>query len=171
MSPHQAIAVAVRLFAVWLAAYALRTASAIIFGGGATIYSRPIDSRGLIVAGIIGILTLLAAIFLWFFPLTTAKKLLSPPVTAAPAEAPDTWLAMGCTLIGLWLLASAIPSIVRDALYLYSSFPEHDDLVQFKRWLAYRFVEVIIALWLVFGSKGFVKLFWWVRNAGTKKAL
>jgi hypothetical protein len=171
MSPHQSIAVAVRLFAVWLAAYALRTASAIIFGGAATIYSRPIDSRGLIVAGIIGILTLLVAAFLWFFPLTVAKKLLSSPAAAAPAETPDTWLAMGCALIGLWLLASAIPSIARDALYLYSSFSEPDDLVDFKRWLAYRCVEVMIALWLIFGSTGFVKLFWWVRNAGTRKAL
>jgi hypothetical protein len=171
MSPHEAIAVAVRLFAVWLAAYALRTASAIIFGGAATIYSRPVDARGLIAAGIIGILTLSVALFLWFFPLTVAKKLLSPPATTAPTKTPDSWLAMGCALIGLWLLASAIPSIVRDALYFYSSFPEHDDLVEFKRWLAYRCVEVMIALWLIFGSTGFVKLFWWVRNAGTGKAV
>jgi hypothetical protein len=78
---------------------------------------------------------------------------------------------MGCALIGLWLLASAIPSIVRDALYLYSSYSQNDDLVEFKHWLAYRFVEVTIALWLIFGARGFVKIFWWVRNAGTKKAL
>lgn len=33
MSPHQSIAVAVRLFAIWLAAYALRTTSASMLGG------------------------------------------------------------------------------------------------------------------------------------------
>jgi len=172
MSPHQAIAVAVRLFAVWLAAYALRTASATFLGGSATVYGGHIDTKGLIVAGIIGLLTLFVAAFLWFFPLTAAKKLLSPPAaTPAPAETLDTWLAMGCALIGLWLLASAIPSMLRDALYLYSSFSQQDDLVDFRRWLAYRCVEVSIALWLIFGSRGFVKVFWWARNAGTKQGV
>ena len=40
----------------------------------------------------------------------------------------------------------------------------------FAVWLAYRFVEVTIALWLIFGANGFAKIFWWVRDAGTKKA-
>ena len=172
MSPHQALAVAVRLFAVWLAACALRGASATFFGGPQTFYGGEIDPKGLVVAGIIGFLTLLVAVLLWFFPLTVAKKLLSPQsATTAPPEVPGTWLAMGCALIGLWLLASAIPAIVRDALYLYSSLSEPDDLFEFKRWLAYRGVEVMIALWLIFGSRGFVKLFWWIRSAGTEKAL
>src|SRR5687767_1640413 len=128
MSPHQSVAVAVRLFAIWLAACTLRAASVTFFGGPATIYGGPIDTKGLIVAGIIGLLTLLVAAFLWFFPLSTAKKLLSSPVdTPTQAETPDSWLAMGCALIGLWLLASAIPFIVRDALMLYSSLSRFDD--------------------------------------------
>lgn len=170
MSPHQTIAVAVRLFALWLGVYTVRSTSALFLGGGATIYSKPLDSKGLAISGIIGILTLLMAIVLWFFPLTVAKKLLSPSAAAAPAETRDSWLAMGCALIGLWLLATSVPAIVRDAMYLYSSFPEGDDFAEFKRWLAYRGVEVLIALGLIFGSSGFVKLFLWARTAGTNKA-
>jgi hypothetical protein len=165
MSPHQTIAVAVRLFAVWLAAYALQTASATFLDGR-------VATKGLVVAGIIGILTLLVAVLLWFFPLTTAKKLLSVPAeNSASKESPDTWLAMGCALIGLWLLATAIPHIVRDSLYLYSSNSGYDDSVEYKHWLVYRFVEIVIAVWLIVGTGGFVKVFWWARSAGTKKAL
>ena len=165
MSPHQTIAVAVRLFAVWLAVYALQTASATFLDGR-------VATKGLVVAGIIGILTLLVAVLLWFFPLTTAKKLLSDPAAnSAPGETPDTWLATGCALIGLWLLASAIPHIVRDALYLYSANSSYDDSVEFKHWVAYRFVEIVVAVWLIVGTGGFVKVFRWARSAGSKKAL
>jgi hypothetical protein len=136
------------------------------------VYGGPIDTKGLILAGIIGLLTLLVAAFLWFFPLSTAKKLLSPPAAApAPAETADTWFAMGCALIGFWLLASAIPFIVRDTLMLYSSLTRFDDSDGLALWLAYRGAEVAFALWLIFGARGFVRLFRWIRTAGTKKAL
>jgi len=164
MSPHQAIAVAVRLFAIWLAAYALRAMSAAMLAGH-------VDSRELVVPGAVCFLTLLVAVLLWFFPLTTARKLLAPvAATPAPAQGADTWLAVGCALIGLWLLATAIPSIIRDLLYLYFSSSDYDDSGEFRRWLAYRVVEVVIALWLIIGTKGIVKAFWWARNAGTSKA-
>jgi len=164
MSPHQTIAVAVRLFAVWLAAYALQTASAVFLDGR-------VATKGLVVAGILGTLTLFLAVMLWFFPLTTAKKLLSEPAAKdAPREAADIWFAMGCALIGLWLLASAIPHMVRDALLWYSLNSEDVHSLEFKRWLAYRLVEVIVALWLIVGTKGFVKAFWWARTVGTRKS-
>ena len=170
MSPHQTIAVAVRLFAIWLAAYALRSASAVFFG--ASPYGGRVSTNGLVVAVIICLLTVAAAALLWFFPLTAAKKLLSPSAaTSDSAENKSTWLAMGCALIGLWLLASAIPSIARDALYFYSPAAPFEDKDGFGAWFAYRCVEVAVALSLLFGSRGFVKIFWWMQTAGTKKAL
>jgi len=74
-------------------------------------------------------------------------------------------------VIVLLLLASAIPHIVRDALYLYSANSSYDDLVEFKSWVAYRFVEIVVAVWLIVGTGGFVKVFRWARSAGSKKAL
>lgn len=163
MTPHQAIAVAVRVFAVWLAVSAMRSVSASFFGSHAETY-------GLMVAGVIAILTFLTALLLWFFPLTISKKLLSSHAAApAPAETSDAWLAMGCALIGLWLLASAIPSVVRDALFVYSSSLQDDELGGYKRWLIYRFVEVALALWLIAGTRGIIKVFSWLRSAGTSK--
>ena len=163
MTPHQGIAVALRVFAVWLAVTAMRSVSATFFGSRA-------EPEGLIAAGVIALLTFLVALLLWFFPLTISKKLLSSPAAApAPAETPDTWLAMGCALIGLWLLASAIPSVVRDALFVYSPSLQDDELGAYKRWLIYRFVEVALALWLIAGTRGIVKVFSWLRSAGTGK--
>jgi hypothetical protein len=171
MSPHQVIAVAVRLFAIWLAVHALRTASALLSGGAATFPRARLDGEGLVLAAIISFLTLAVAALLWFFPLTVAKKLLSAPATpSAPAEAPGTWFATGCTLIGVWMLGSAVPVIVRDAFYFHSSYSEYGDTEGFKPWFAWRCVEVVIALWLIFGANGFAKSFAWLRTAGTRKA-
>jgi len=164
MSPHQIIAVAVRIFAVWLVAYVLHTTGTIFLDSRVT-------TKELVVAGTVGVFTLLLAVILWFFPLTMAKKLLTEPAanTASRATA-DTWLAMGCALIGIWLLATAIPHIVRDAVYLHLLNSEYDDRGEFKRWLVYRGVEVIVALWLIVGTRGFVKVFWWARTVGTSKS-
>jgi hypothetical protein len=165
MTPHQGIAVALRVFAIWLALTTMRSVSGTFFG------SR-VDHEGLIAAGVIAFLTFMVALLLWFFPLTISKKLLSSPAaTPAPTETPDTWLAMGCALIGLWLLASAIPSMVRDALFVYSSSLQDDELGGYQRWLVYRFVEVALALWLIAGTRGIIKVFSWLRNAGTGKTV
>jgi hypothetical protein len=87
MSPHQAIAVAVRIFAVWLAIYVVRTIPAFFIEGRG-------DTSGLVTAAIVGLLTLGIALLLWAFPLITARKLLSSPVAGAASSAtPDTWLA------------------------------------------------------------------------------
>jgi len=172
VSPHQTIAVAVRLFAIWLAAYALRTSSAVLFGGSATPYGGRVGTTGLVASAIVGLLTVAAAVLLWFFPLTAAKKLLSAPAaTPDLAEGQSTWLAMGCALIGLWLLASVIPSIARDALYFYLPSAPFEVKEGLGAWFAYRCIEVAVALYLIFGSKGFVKVFWWTRTVGTKKTL
>ena len=164
MSPHQAVAVAVRIFSVWLAIYMLRTVSSFAF-------VRQSDVPGFgVAAGFMG-LTALLVLILWFFPGSIARKLLSPENAKSEVTAtPDLWLAMGCALLGLWMLTSALPSLVLDTyavLYVDST----SDNSELKRSVVYYLVEIGIALWLLFGAKGFRKLFWWVRNAGYKKAL
>jgi hypothetical protein len=119
-------------------------------------------------------LVVLAALLvgaLWLFPGTIARKLLSPdnakPETSA---SPDLWLAMGCALLGLWLLTSALPTLIFDAYALVHLDPG-GDRGNIPQSVVYYVVEVAIALWLVFGAKGFRRLFWWARNAGYKKAV
>jgi hypothetical protein len=164
MSPIQAVSVAVRIFAVWLALYVLRTVSSIAF-------LRHSQQPGLWVPVALTVVTALLAAALWFFPRTIAGTLLSPDNARPQGPAsPDLWLAMGCSLLGLWMLTSSLPSLVLGAyaLFYVDSGISDSDL---KSTVLYNLVEVAAALWLIFGARGFRRLFWWAQNAGIKKTL
>jgi hypothetical protein len=164
MSPYQTVAVAVRLFAIWLGIYALRSvlSYSIMFRTG---------TRGLGVSVMFSALTGLLAVALWLFPRSVAGKLLSREASEGDKSAtPDLWLAMGCALLGLWILTTAIPTFALDT-YALIYIGEGADGSEFKRSLLYSRGEDVIGLWLAFGAKGFRKLFWWTRNAGYNKPL
>lgn len=108
MAPYQAVAVAVRVFAAWLGIYVLRTAASFVFTP-----SREVPGFG--VAATIVALTGVLVALLWFFPGSIARKILSAEnATADSLASPDLWLSMGCALLGLWMLISAVPSLVLD---------------------------------------------------------
>jgi len=163
MSPHQTIAVAVRLFAIWLFLYFTRDTLSYYFDA---------EARGhpgaLVFALSVLVLTGAVSTVLWFFPLTVARKLLAAPASdTAPPATPDEWLAAGCVLLGLWLLSLAVPILVRDSLiqYLYRETYGGEPATPFLlRYVA----EIGIALWLVCGAKGVRAIFRWARTAGVK---
>ena len=162
MAPHQVIAVFIRLFAIWLAIYFARTAPA--------LYREAVtadDSTMLAAIFVIAILIILFVLFLWFFPRTVARGLLDAN-SLAPAEpaSPDTWFAVGCSLIGLWLLAPALASVIYNLSIFYmaqrdSSAPDTSDL--HFAWVYY-FAEIAIGVWLLLGARGARRLFWWARG-------
>src|SRR5262249_28031141 len=142
MSPRQIVAVVVRLVAAWLVLQALRTLPAIM-----TI--RPDISPGMLFETIWSVATGAVAVLLWFFPSTIAGKLLPSPSSAAePSPTADTWLAMGCTLLGMWTLTSTIPHLVFDVLAINYS-PAYDDLSQYHHLVISNSVETAIAVWLI----------------------
>jgi len=97
MSPHQIIAVAVRLSQG-------EADSILVFVVGAAIVA-------------------LFALALWKFPLTVVRKLLSSiPQKPEPQQRPDSWLAMGSALIGLWLLSSTVPSLIQTVVLHFGGF-------------------------------------------------
>jgi hypothetical protein len=163
MSPHQTVAVAVRVFAAWLGIAVLRNLASFAF-----LKQTEMPGYGFAVSVLALAVLLVAA--LWLFPGTIAGKLLSPD-NAKPetSVSPDLWLAMGCALLGLWMLTSAIPTLIFDTYALLRLNPG-DDGGNVPQSVVYYVVEVAIGLWLVFGAKGFRRLFWWARNAGYKKA-
>jgi hypothetical protein len=75
---------------------------------------------------------------------------------------------MGCALLGLWMLTSALPSLVLVTYALLYIDATSDD-TSLKRSVLYYVVEIAIALWLIFGAKGFRKMFWWAQHAGYTK--
>jgi hypothetical protein len=163
MSPHQVIAVAVRLFAVWLGLYVIR-------GLPAFYVARPADALGIWIGLGIVLVSGGVVLALWLFPGTVAAALLSKPVAESePSRSPDLWLTMGCALVGLWVMTSAFPAFIRDALVIYDASSNHDEVGGVKFWLFYNAVEVAIAAWLILGAKGFRKVFWWARYAGVQR--
>lgn len=161
MSPHQIIAVAVRLFAIWLAL-------TVVFdfwsfyndaAGQNEAYTR-------VVVVTAAVLLLVLVLVLWRFPLTIAHKLLSSPANepSSPAS-PDLWLAMGCALIGLWFLVSTFFELQQRLLFYFNGYMDATTAT-LGHWLVYYVPRFAVSLWLIFGTAGFRKLFWWARNAG-----
>jgi len=161
VTPHQIIAVAARLFAIWLVIYFLPG----VLGFYAQWVKYSATSK-LLPGIVVTVVTAGIVIILWRFPQTIARSLIgaSRAEPAGPISA-DTWLAMGCAVIGVWLLASCLPSLVRDLLILQSA-GTGDETSQVKQYLFYDGVRIVIALWLLFGAGGLRKVFWWAQNAG-----
>jgi len=160
MSPHQTVAVAVRLFAVWFAIYVMRESSSFYFQGRAQR-----DPYVLVIVLAILMLAVAFIAVLWFFPRSIAQGLL--PAAGAQPQPPasaDTWLAMGCGLIGLWLLTSALPPFIRNSLLLYLYRSDGSDTTNLRIGLFYFAAELVIAAWLICGANGFRKIFWWARQ-------
>jgi hypothetical protein len=167
VSPHQAVAVAVRLFAVWLATYLLRTTPFYVFGFGGH------ENSGLVLASVI--VTALGFVItaaLWFFPLTIARKILPIGAAApAPAQPPDIWLSMGCSLIGLWMLASSLSGLLQNGLALYYVDRSYGVEIptEIKHGMVYALLNVVVAVWLILGARGFGRVFRWAQNAGLNR--
>jgi formate-dependent nitrite reductase membrane component NrfD len=162
MSPYQIIAVMVRLFAVWLAIHLPGQLYAFYFEG--TKMDQPYT--GLITVGIL-LAALAIIVGLWFFPMSIARKLLrASAVEETSATTPDTWLAMGCALIGLYLLTESLPPLIRDSLVLFSSDTLPGDFSALKSSIIYLLFMVAVAIYLILGAKEFRKVFHWARYVG-----
>jgi hypothetical protein len=163
MSPIQTVAVAVRLFAIWLAIYAAR------WGPYLYASARRADDVGVAVVTVCAVaITVLAVLLLWFFPRTVARTLLPAGdlATLSGAQA-DAWLTVGCSLLGLWVLSEAIPALVR---HLYVLFQDARGNVVPDNWgagTAYILAELAVALWLLLGASGLRRLLSWARNRST----
>ena len=160
VTPHQIIAVVVRLFAVWLAATAVVSAP--------TMYAEFLEhefSRGssMALVALMGLVALGIVLFLWRFPLSVAGKLLSPSAKQPEESAsPDLWLAMGCSILGLWLITLHVPNMVM--LVAFGGWNEWGAAI----WVP-DVVGITLGLWLAFGGRGFRGLFWMARNAGYRQ--
>jgi hypothetical protein len=163
MSPHQIIAVAARLFAVWLAIHV--PGNLYEFFEPDSSLNRP-SIRW--IALCVSIIEVAAMLVLWFFPQTIARKLLTTSTTEpATASSSDTWLRMGCALIGLWVLTTSLPALILDASVLYSA--HIDDTSSLRHSVLYYLAEVAISVWLILGARGFREIYWWASNAGISK--
>jgi hypothetical protein len=162
MSPHQTIAVAVRLFAVWLVIYVGRTAPSFY---REAVRTDDFDARVVIL--LVAALTVALVLLLWFFPKTVARRLLdSKSLVAGEPVSIDTWFAVGCALLGLWLIVPALSSLIYHfaVQFMAQRNPEVEMSNANPTWV-YWCAEIAFGVWLLLGAKGARKLFWWARNA------
>ena len=159
MSREDFVAVASRLFALYLLFLNIRSIPAALQmlsqpegAGWATVYA-------LLLAGLF-----LFTAFLWFFPLTIARKLL--PVMREPrsdtALDSSAALSIGITLIGLWFLADAISSasfwltlLVRTTQVDTTNFEWTPE--QISKMVSTG-VQLVVSLFLLLGSGGVKQL-------------
>ena len=162
MTPHQTLAVAVRLFAIGLAIYAARELM------GAYVVGRERhDAYVLPIVATVSILAIVFVVLLWLFPKTIARGLL-PLTSDTPAKpsTAETWIAVGSSLIGLWLVASAVPGLLRNLFVMYLLRSELLDTSGLISGLVYLLVQVVVGLALIFGANSVKRFVLWARYAG-----
>lgn len=171
MSREDFIAVASRLFSIYVLFSIVRSAP-----GAAQMLSQ---DQGMTWVGLylfVLIIGLLLCAFLWFFPLTVARKLL--PVMREPrseeAIRSPTALSLGLTLIGAWFFANALV----DASYWLALFVRSRQTSNIRvDWTPEQIasmiataVELIISFWLLFGSTGITQLIYKLRHGAPQSA-
>ena len=161
MSPIQSLAVGVRLFAIWLLWYGLTQ----LFG---TYLSARGTSQLSFAIG--ALLVILICVLLWLFPTALARKIL-PVQGEESRNAPvfEDWFAVGCSLLGVWALAKAIPALTSYVIVNYlgqkmypGNFSVNPD---WPLHVGFNVFQLLFGLWLFLGAKGLKKILVWARKA------
>jgi hypothetical protein len=115
MSPHQVVALFVRLFVIWIACILLTRLPNAYF----LFQQNEISTFWVMV--FLGV-ALVVLMLIWNFPVVVSNKLL--PNSIAQETKPssyDSWFEIGIVIMGLWLLVQAIPSIIQYVtLYIFN---------------------------------------------------
>jgi hypothetical protein len=118
MTAQQLVGVGVRLFAAWLVLTSIPYFVAIPIQLAAT--PLPGGRGAVVLSFAIAAAYVLGALLLWFFPMVVASRLLPRSQYTDRLAFQGRELArVGCALLGLWLFARALPSLV---WFLFRSF-------------------------------------------------
>jgi hypothetical protein len=159
MSREDLVAVAARIFAIFLLVTIARS-----FPSAMALLDQEGPRPSMVLIGVVLASSIAVCAILWFFPLTIARKLL--PAMSEPrsetAMSGSVALSVGLTLLGVWVLAYALPDTVYWATFFlltrqtgagYSAWG-HEQIAS----VATTVVELVLATWLIFGSSGIKRL-------------
>jgi len=171
MNKNDFLALAIRLFGIFLLVAIIRDSSAFIFtlmtiGEG--------NSSWLLVSSIIISLFVLGTLILIKFPLTIAGKLM--PKCDAKEQIisfdKDDVQYVGFTLIGLFLLVRALPDVFYWASFTYQTSVVTDPPISLTAKDISNIIstafEIIIGLIVLFGAKGLQNIIYKIRMLGVK---
>lgn len=171
MSREDIVAIASRLFALFLLITAIRLGVTMISASGAF---SSVWTLALFLTAIFLPIAAISAL-LWFFPLTVARKILPVMREPRPPVIPgsSTALELALTVIGFWVLSTAFTDAVYWSVFLVqvynSPIPVAVDPTQ-QASLAATLAELLIGIWCVFGSRGLTNLVTRVRYAGSPQS-
>lgn len=165
MSREDILAVALRLFAIYLVIGALQLV------GQAFATNINISIGSLVLAITLSVvLPLVIAALLWLFPLAIAAKLLPVKDKQHTSISVNTIpvLEVGCILIGLWLLASSISDLTYWVVTLIAAINNEwglkilpiDDLASMTATV----MQIVLSLWLLLGYRGVLKFIQHLRS-------
>ncbi|MFZ2160819.1 MAG: hypothetical protein WAW02_01250 [Sideroxyarcus sp.] len=157
MTPQQMIAIGIRFSSLWMAINSIKFLLSI----PVALVSNNFP-EGVSLSYTVGIVYLVVAVLLWFFPMWLAHKIAPRTRFENHINLQGLEVArVGCALIGLWFFFVAMPNMV---WFLFKAFlaagsePAFQSLSSdAKLDVAVSFVEIVFALILIFRSGDFAR--------------
>lgn len=159
---YAVVAAGIRLLAIFLAWLALKQLGSawLIQRANGDLFQFPWISFGIIM------LPAVAAVVLWLFPYTLAKKL-APGLDRGSSEGKINHtiiFRIGVVLLGIWIFYQSIG----DVIYLIVIWQASSEVMliqdDFTIKLIISLLELAFSVCLMFGSGGLAKFFSWLRN-------
>ena len=154
------VALAVRLFSIVVAIYALSNLVTI----GPYFYQQDWHITTYAYVSLM-VLLVLIAIYLWKFPLTVTRKLIPFEKhidTESQQVSYEQIQLVAFTVLGLYLLFNVVSDIIYWSTILFISFRDSNIPVEIsidqKGQMVATVIELIFVLFLLLGSKGIIKL-------------
>jgi hypothetical protein len=168
LSREDIVAIASRLFAIFIVVYELRILAQLV----QLLATNTFAPGGLFTLIAIQLAVLATAAMLWFFPLTVARKLL--PVMKEPrsevAVGVSTAFSLALTIMGVWFLANAIVDVAYWLMlfaHVHASDMRGFELTPSQEGsIAATVVRLLLSLGLIFGSTGINSLITRARYGG-----
>jgi hypothetical protein len=159
MTPQQIVAIGIRFFAVYIVFQSLEYLVTI----PNSMENTNLNSKAYLAYGI-GSFGVLAALFCWFFPLSIANRIVPRTrfenhLNLQAFEA----VRAGGSLIGLWLFATALPSILWFFFSIAANAGPNQSIfgaldTESKIRIAFHVVQLVLAYVLIFKSHLFAAL-------------
>lgn len=168
MTKEQIVALGIKLFAVFLLVYGLRSITYIV-----PVYSmQTIPTVGWIIMAGLAVIFISIVYLLWSFPVLISRKLL-PSDDVKEGESPASIKdidVIAFSILGLWVLISSIPDLgywFFMWMTVLNDNPEGVVYTQQKINTGVTIFEILIGFWLLLGAKGLRGLIRRMRYAGS----
>lgn len=150
MSPHQILAVAIRVVVLWLFLN-------FMFVIGSSISNSLQKGSEVSISWAFVVLVLIVVCYLvWMFPLTIARKILPTESDAAPHPSNlNSWFSLGCVLIGVWLVCKATAALFAylfTYLWVVRAITSLEIPSQWVFEISFNAIQLAFGVWLLLGS-------------------